>query len=369
MAFCRLRTHQWCFILFNVVLFHILLFGADLVEEYFLQSLPATYTDVKILELRERARKLDMVPFKSNVSKSYTISSSEVCADQETFLLTIIASSPGNRTRRDLIRQTWANLTDIRGYGVLTVFALGKPASEATQLEITEESQKHKDIIEGIFFDSPENHTLKTLMAVQWTVTFCSNARFILKTNEEMFVNIPSLVEYLLILRTHPEDIYIGKVVRQETPDRELESQGFVPVSQYPEKYYPDYCSAAAFVISQDAARKVYVASAEVPSAVPPGAFVGICAQRAGIMPIHSSRFSGKKHIRYNRCCYKFIFTSSKMSDDQLVREWKEISESKDCTLLETYYGLVSCRVMTYLDKFKNLNMDTIKNEALHFAD
>ncbi|XP_006017002.1 putative UDP-GlcNAc:betaGal beta-1,3-N-acetylglucosaminyltransferase LOC100288842 [Alligator sinensis] len=366
---CRLRTHQWCFILFNVVLFHALLFGGDLLEEYFLRSLPITYTDAKILEIREKARKLDMEPHKTNISKSYIISGSEACSNQEVFLLTIICSRPENRTRRDAIRQTWSNMTSIRGYTVLTLFALGKPSAETMQREINEESQKYSDVIEGNVLDSSRNQTWKTVMSMEWTVTFCSHARFILLTEEEVFVSLPSLVEYLLSLRTHLEDIYTGRVIHQGVPDRDPQSPGFVPLSQYPDEYYPDYCSRTAFVISQDVARKVFIASKEVPVSVPPDVFVGICAKNAGIIPLHSSRFSGKRHIRYNRCCYKFIFTSSEMADDELVQEWQEISNGKDCTLLETYYGLVSCKVLTYFDKFKHFNIDVIKKEALHFSD
>ncbi|KFQ93035.1 Putative UDP-GlcNAc:betaGal beta-1,3-N-acetylglucosaminyltransferase LOC402377, partial [Nipponia nippon] len=325
-----LRTHQWCFILFNVLLFHVLLFGADLLEEYFLRSLPLSYTDAKTLEIRERAGKLDTDPLRANLS--YTVTSAATCSDQEIFLLVLVCSSPENRTRRNVIRRTWGNVTDARGYAVLTLFALGKPASVTTQLEISEESQKHRDIIEGSFIDSPETQTQKMLMSVEWTVTFCPHARYILKTDEDVFVGIPSLAGYLLSL-TQLEDIYIGRVVHHGVPDRAPESPGFAPVHQYSQEFYPDYCDGSAFVISQDVARKVYVAAEGVPVSVPPDIFVGICAKKAGITPIHSSRFSGEKHISYNRCCYKFIFTSSNMKEHELFQDWKETSDGKDCSL------------------------------------
>ncbi|XP_014798227.1 PREDICTED: beta-1,3-galactosyltransferase 4 [Calidris pugnax] len=363
---CRLRTHQWCFILFNVLLFHMLLFGADLLEEYFLRSLPLSYTDAKALDIRERARKLDMDPLKANLS--FAVSSAATCSDKEIFLLILVCSSPENRTRREVIRQTWGNATDAGGSAVLTRFALGKPAAVTTQLEIDEESQKHRDIIQGSFIDSPETETQKVVMSVEWAVTFCPQARYILKADEDVFVGVPSLAGYLLGL-TQLEDVYMGRVVHQAAPDRDPASPGFVPTHRYAEEFYPDYCEGSAFVVSQDVARKVYVASKEVPLSVPPDAFVGICAKRAGITPIHSSRFSGEKHISYNRCCYKFIFTSSDMREDELFKDWKETSTGKDCSLLETYYGLVSCRVLTYIDKFKHFNFDRIKNEVFHFAD
>ncbi|XP_061208310.1 beta-1,3-galactosyltransferase 9, partial [Neopsephotus bourkii] len=363
---CRLRTHQWCFILFNVLLFHVLLFGADLLEEYFLRSLPLSYTDAKTLEIRERARQLDTEPLKANLS--YTVSSTATCSDQEVFLLILVFSSPENRTRRNVIRQTWGNVTDTRGHTVLTLFALGKPASVSTQLEINEESQEHSDIIEGSFIDSPGTQTQKMLMSVEWTVTFCSHAQYILKADEDTFVGVPSLAEYLLSL-TQLEDIYIGRVIHHGVPDRDPQSPGFVPIHQYPEELYPDYCEGSAFIMSQDAARKVFVASKEVAASVPPDVFVGICAKKAGITPIHSSRFSGEKHISYNRCCYKFIFTSSNMEEDELFKDWKETSDGNECSLLETYYSLVSCKVLTYFDKFKQFNLDGIKNEVLHFVN
>ncbi|XP_032564552.1 putative UDP-GlcNAc:betaGal beta-1,3-N-acetylglucosaminyltransferase LOC100288842 [Chiroxiphia lanceolata] len=363
---CRLRTHQWCFILFNVLLFHVLLFGADLLEEYFLHSFPLSYTDAKTLEIRERARKLDMDPLKANLS--HTVSTAVTCSDQEVFLLILVHSSPENRTRRDAIRQTWGNVTDSRGYTVLTLFAVGKAASESTQLEINEEAHKHRDIIEGSFIDSPQTQTQKMLLSVEWAVTFCPRARFILKADEDVFVGVPSLAGYLLSL-PQLEDIYLGRVVHQGVPDRDPQSPAFVPSHQYPEEFYPDFCHGSAFVISQDVARKVYVAAKEVPLSVPPDIFVGICAKKAGITPMHSSRFSGGKHISYNRCCYKFIFTSSNVKEDELFKAWEETSSGEDCSLLETYYSLVSCRVLTYIDKFKQFNLDRIKNEVLHFVN
>ncbi|XP_036187359.1 putative UDP-GlcNAc:betaGal beta-1,3-N-acetylglucosaminyltransferase LOC100288842 [Myotis myotis] len=366
-TFCRLRTHQWCFILFNVILFHALFFGADFVEEYFLHALP--YVDMKVLEIKDKARKLNVEPLRSNLSKYYILSQSEVCKGKNIFLLSLIFSSPGNRTRRDLIRKTWGNMTSVQGHPILTLFALGMPILATTQQEIDKESYKNNDIIEGIFLDSAENQTLKIIAMTQWAVTFCPNALFILKVDEDMFVNLLSLVNYLLNLKEHLEDIYVGRVIHQDVPNRDPTSQEFVPLIEYPEKYYPDYCSGEAFIMSQDVARMMYIVFKEVPIMVPADVFVGICAKFVGLIPIHSSRFSGKRHIRYNRCCYKFIFTSSETTDAEMPLAWKEINDGKECTLFETYSGLISCKLLTYLDSFKRFHIGTIKNDAMYSGD
>ncbi|KAM5185834.1 LOW QUALITY PROTEIN: beta-1,3-galactosyltransferase 9 [Callospermophilus lateralis] len=362
-TFCRL-THQWCFILFNVILFHALLFG--FVEEYFLHSLP--HVDVKVLDIKEKARKLNMEPLRSNPSKYYVLSQSDICKGKNIFLLSLIFSSPGNGTRRELIRKTWGNVSSVQGHPILTLFALGMPVMVTTQREIDKESHKNNDIIEGIFLDSFENQTLKIITMTLWGVTFCPNALFILKVDEEMFVTLPSLVDHLLNLKEHLENIYVGKVVHQDTPNRDPGSQNFVPLSEYSQKYYPDYCSGKAFVMSQDVARMMYVVFKEVPIMVPADVFVGICAKIVGLIPIHSSRFSGKRHIRYNRCCYKFIFTSSDTKDAEISLAWVEINDGKECSLFETYYGLISCKLLTYLDSIKHFHMGTIKNNDMYIS-
>ncbi|XP_072906348.1 beta-1,3-galactosyltransferase 9 [Hemitrygon akajei] len=351
LLFCRLRTHQWCFLLFNVVLFHALLFGADFMEEYLLQSSPTTYTDAQTLDIRERARKLDTSSVKRNVSRFFHIGNVGACGDSDLFLLAVVSSKAENRTRREIIRRTWANVTKVQGYHLMTLFAIGIPQAPATQEDINEEFANHEDIIQGTFLDSPSNNIHKTIMIIRWVVTFCPKALFILKSDEETFVNYRSLMEYLLGLKRHAEDLYIGRVYHQVLPIRNPLSKHYMPVSRYSEKFYPDYCSTTAYVISQDVARKIFVVSLVTDTSMPEDVYVGICAKKAGVVPIHSSRFSGEKHIRFNRCCYNFIFSSFGMTDEELARAWEEITDSRHCAMLETYYGLVKCKALTYLDK------------------
>ncbi|KAM3911256.1 beta-1,3-galactosyltransferase 9 [Leptodactylus fuscus] len=357
-SLCRLRTHQCCFILFNLFLFHALLFGADFLEEYFLRSAPSSYTDGKFAELRVRARRLNMSLQRENISKSYVMSGSELCTGREVFLLLIIFSSPENRIRRERIRQTWANMTVLRGLEVAHVFMLGRPQVDSTQYNLLNESQLHQDLVQGCFLDSPFNRTLKVMMMMEWIVTFCPGASFILKADEQMFVNAESLTRYLLTLGTHTADVYSGRVIHQARPDRDPLSPSFVPIASYSETFYPDYCSGSAMVISQDVVRKMYLVSHRVPMVVPSEVFIGLCAQQAGVIPIHSSRFSGAKHIHYNRCCYRIIFSSSGVTDDDLARVWTDLTQNHDCSKLETYYGLVSCKVWSYLDRIKYYNSE-----------
>ncbi|XP_067340730.1 beta-1,3-galactosyltransferase 9 [Channa argus] len=351
---CKLRTHQWCFLLFNVLLFHALLFGADFVEDYLLQPTPGIYTDNSVVDVREKARKLDLSNAKENVTHAYPITNPAACRNSDFFLLTLVFSSPANVTQRQAVRRTWANQTLIKGFPVRLLFFLGSTQTFDTQEALLKESDCYGDMVQvqAVGESSLYAPIERTVLALRWVITFCPLARFVLLAKDSVFVNLPAIGGYLLGLHRHPEDLYLGRVIQKESPDRDSRSPGYLPPALYPEKYLPEYCDGTAYVLSQDVVRKVYVASATVRAPVPVDVFVGLCAQKAGVAPTHSARFSGDKHIRYNVCCYDYLFSSAGMGSNELERVWADLGHKTDrCSLLQTYYGLVRCKALTYLGK------------------
>ncbi|XP_040914326.1 beta-1,3-galactosyltransferase 9 [Toxotes jaculatrix] len=358
-SLCKLRTHQWCFLLFNVLLFHALLFGADFVEEYLLQPTPAVYTDGTVIDVREKARKLDLSNARENVSQAYPITNPDACRNSDLFLLTLVFSSPANITQRDAIRRTWANQTLIQGFPVRVLFFLGSTQTSAAQETLMRESDRYGDIVQGhaVADSSLRGPIERTVLALRWVITFCPLARFVLLTKDSVFVNLPAIGGYLLGLHRHPEDLYLGRVIQRDSPDRDPNSPGYLPPVLYPDKYLPEYCDGTAYVLSQDVIRKVYIASAAVHAPVKADVFVGLCSQKAGVAPTHSARFSGEKHIRYNACCYRYLFSSAGMRSDELETVWADLGQKGGrCSLLQTYYGLVTCKALTYLDKLSFFN-------------
>ena len=60
---------------------------------------------------------------------------------------------------------------------------------------IVEENERHRDIIQGSFLDSYGNLTLKTRMALKWTVEDCPSAKYVMKTDDDMWINVPNIIE------------------------------------------------------------------------------------------------------------------------------------------------------------------------------
>ena len=136
-------------------------------------------------------------------------------------------------------------------------------------------------------------------------MAFCPMARFLLLAEEVVFINLPAVGGYLLGLRRHPEDLYLGRVIHKDPPNRHPSSPSYLSPALYPRRYLPDYCSGAAFVLSQDVVRKVYVASSIVRSPVPSDVFGGLCARNAGGVPVHSARFPWDMNLRSHACGYR----------------------------------------------------------------
>ena len=52
------------------------------------------------------------------------------------------------------------------------------------------ESADHGDLVQGSFTDSYRNLTYKNVMGLLWVTQFCSHAQYIVKTDDDMFLDI-----------------------------------------------------------------------------------------------------------------------------------------------------------------------------------
>ena len=109
-------------------------------------------------------------------------------------LLLLITSSEGHADRRKAIRDTWANKQQ-SGFVVKRVFLFGKKG-ESLQREIEPENEEFGDILQGDFEDSYRNLTLKTIMGYTWMRENCPIAKYVMKTDDDMFINTVPLVKF-----------------------------------------------------------------------------------------------------------------------------------------------------------------------------
>lgn len=123
----------------------------------------------------------------------------------------IVHSAPLNFAQRLAIRQTWGHFAHRRDISM--AFIIGTPKNQSIEKSLKNESDTYEDIIRARFIESDYNLTLKTISMFEWVDRYCSRAKFILKTSDDMFINVPKLLLFIKQHRTEErEKIIFGKV-------------------------------------------------------------------------------------------------------------------------------------------------------------
>ena len=157
------------------------------------------------------------------------------------FLLVIVCSAVNNTEARNAIRETWMkwkqpnkiNKTNgsptTNGHETPRIeiaFLVGEIGNETLQNRIYSESEAHGDIIQEGFYDSYLNLTLKSVMLLKWVTTYCPEVNFVLKTDDDMYVNVPVLIEYLSTAElVHRKDLIVGSLFCRAPPVKDLSSK------------------------------------------------------------------------------------------------------------------------------------------------
>ena len=99
-------------------------------------------------------------------------------------------------------------------------------------LSLENEHLLYGDIIRQEFLDTYDNLTLKTIKAFKWVIEFCPNARYIMKTDTDVFINTGKLVYYLLDL-SHSEKFFTGYPLIDIYPYRRFYQKAYISYSDY----------------------------------------------------------------------------------------------------------------------------------------
>ncbi|XP_034371749.1 lactosylceramide 1,3-N-acetyl-beta-D-glucosaminyltransferase [Arvicanthis niloticus] len=283
----------------------------------------------------------------------YLINHRKKCQAQDVLLLLFIKTAPENYDRRSAIRNTWGNENYVQSQfnaNIKTLFALGTPGplkGDELQKRLIWEDQVYKDIIQQDFIDSFHNLTSKFLLQFSWANTFCPHAKFLMTADDDIFIHMPNLVEYLQGLeQIGVRDFWVGHVHRGGPPVRDKSSKYYVPYEMYKWPAYPDYTAGAAYVVSSDVAAKIYEASQTLNSSMYiDDVFMGLCANKVGIAPQDHVFFSGEGKIPYHPCIYEKMITSHGHLQD-MQELWMEATDSKVKNISKGFFGQIYCRLI-----------------------
>lgn len=179
-----------------------------------------------------------------------------VCNETSPLVLVMIHTSPSNFAKRKTIRETWGTYKDKVKY----LFVVGDVENSTLKRKLIEENQNYSDFTQGSFKDAYRNLTYKHVMLFKYVIYHCPEAKYIIKTDDDVFVNMPTMMNFL----TQDMSPYgAGNLLFCNTRVnsrvlRSYRSKWRVSFSEYPAKNYPTYCPGWFLLYSQNVVFELY---------------------------------------------------------------------------------------------------------------
>jgi hypothetical protein len=205
------------------------------------------------------------VPRETNLVKNVA----DLCSAHPPRYIVYVHTSPANEKRRALVRSTWGNRTLFQDGRLQIVFMTGLPTESKDQLILDRESDTYGDIVQGDFLDTYHNLTFKGLMGLKWVSTYCPQAKFTIKADDDAFVNIFDLLQLIESERDGQRVIMCPIWRANSMPilrDPAKCMKWCVKYSEFPGlNFFPQYCAGLTYVLSTDIVGEMSAVSRTTP--------------------------------------------------------------------------------------------------------
>jgi len=269
----------------------------------------------------------------SNNSKSNSNSSSSNSNNSSSniFLMILVISAPDHSKERASIREGWGRSSQ-RG-DVCLGFLVGIPQSEAQLQVLKEEADKYGDLIISNVEDVYENLSLKILAGLDWVLRNGIGAQFVMKVDDDMFVQVDKLIE-LLKAQDRNKRLILGNISRGWKPVRNPNSKYYITERQYQQENYPDFATGPSYVIAGNSIRAIFEsAMAETYLHLEDVFITGVIAEKNGIERLEVGEFKNNANripARFMGCTIAHTITIHKVRPEEQV-EFEELARNPNC--------------------------------------
>ena len=275
--------------------------------------------------------------FKTN--HSFVLNSPSVCNSKGSGpsldLVIFILSSAANQNARDGIRNSWARASKNNSSPILRyVFLLALSNTSGSLEKVRAERDKFEDIALLDYQDSYDLLTTKTVMGFVWVETFCANARFVMKTDDDVYVNVTNVVR--LMVTNGTEHTVYGKCFTAAGPERRPDHKWFMSKALYPYPVFPPYCTGVGYVMNMALSKGIARVAPDIPFFPLEDVYVGMCLKKIGGIDVkyidgfftNGHLFVGGKTVTCGTYSSPDLYLEHKVRPEQMVRIWGVCSEN-----------------------------------------
>ncbi|CAF3026608.1 unnamed protein product [Rotaria socialis] len=193
---------------------------------------------------------------------TFVIDHADACLNDSIDLLILIISKSDNYKTRDAIRRTWGSGENLGNYSSIRMklFFL-TDFDEKLSTNIRLEDNLFHDIIQ---VELPPQYTLVTyrvLSLFEWSFRFCRRAKFLFKTDDDIFINLILLLKFISSRLDKPTNNsflipdmtmygykhYRPGVFRQANDP--VGARYVITLDEFPCSHYPDFLSGFGYVM------------------------------------------------------------------------------------------------------------------------
>ncbi|XP_037778008.1 beta-1,3-galactosyltransferase 5-like [Penaeus monodon] len=252
---------------------------------------------------------------------SYVINN-DVCGHgSDVFAVVIVHTHPANREVRDIMRAQIPQ-QDLQDVGVRRVFLLARAEwhdqqlyQQTPQSDIDRENVQNQDIVQGNFKEHYHNLTYKHVMGLQWVTRYCSQAKYIIKMDDDIVVDLYQFRDLLRYRYYERTNLILGLLQVEARPVRNKESKWYVSEAEFADDFYAPFMSGWAYAMTLDAARRIVAESSAVPYFWIDDVHVtGTLAERTGVKREGLNRFY-TLHVDHLYCCVELPESAEYLCD------------------------------------------------------
>lgn len=241
-------------------------------------------------------------------------------------LVIVIMSAPSHIEARTAIRQTWGHYGQRRD--VSLVFMLGLTGNKNIEKLLQQEQRLYGDIVRGRNVDSYSNLTLKTISSLEWVSMYCSGVKFMLKTDDDMFINVPLLLSFVY-KHMNDRNVIFGNLAERWRPVRNKKSKYYVSQAEYEPVVFPDFTTGPAYLLSSNVVNKLHKAVLDQKYLKLEDVFVtGIVANKLGIKRSLAEEFLNDR-IAYEPCEIQRVISIHMVTYSEQFDLWKKLLDGE----------------------------------------
>jgi hypothetical protein len=167
-------------------------------------------------------------------------------------LLIGVVTAPTHEDARTSIRHTWGNLTDSQAQMVDVRFFVGQMDDNLPgKTDLERGLNSYPDVVRfDTFIENYHNLTRKAKEIFRWADVH--NYTAVMKVDDDSFVNVDNLLEYVKINADILEDIYAGHINRREYGECKVHTNPaskWYMYDQYPFEDFPEFADGPGFLL------------------------------------------------------------------------------------------------------------------------